>query len=447
MRIKHVVIEEIKEREHSQRKGPRGIDELMDSIKRVGLIHPIVLSEDNVLIVGGNRLEACKRLGWEKIPASYMKDLTDDMRQIVELDENVRRTDLTWQEWCRAVRDLNTLLCSTYPDWNMEQVASYVGYDSSHLGRLIRVANALDSKNQHVIAASGLKAAINTLERETKRRVADETNEMWDAITEQQMGIDDDDSGDVKVVSKSGGKRKPREEAVLHTDFTKWASKYKGPKFNLLHCDFPYGIEHGKSGQGSSKSWGAYDDSEDVYWQLLQSLADNRDKLLYPSAHIIFWFSMRFYTETIEFFHTHMPEMEVDHQPLIWHKSDNKGIIRDAKHTPRNITETAFFITRGNREIIKSVGNCYSAPTQKSKATHISEKPVPVLKHFLQLCCDGYSELLDPTCGSGSALRAAEAMGAKRVLGVERDEEYATDANNQLKEARGLAVLTEGIKE
>jgi predicted RNA methylase len=37
---------------------------------------------------------------------------------------------------------------------------------------------------------------------------------------------------------------------------------------------------------------------------------------------------------------------------------------------------------------------------------------------------DEYSSVLDPTAGSGNALKAAGALGAGRVLGLERDPEF-----------------------
>ena len=44
------------------------IDALAKSISTVGLLHPIVINENNELIAGVRRLEACKKLGWTDIP-------------------------------------------------------------------------------------------------------------------------------------------------------------------------------------------------------------------------------------------------------------------------------------------------------------------------------------------------------------------------------------------
>jgi DNA modification methylase len=44
--------------------------------------------------------------------------------------------------------------------------------------------------------------------------------------------------------------------------------------------------------------------------------------------------------------------------------------------------------------------------------------------------------MLDPTCGSGSAVRAAEALGAPRILGIELDPEFTDRANIELAKSR-----------
>jgi DNA modification methylase len=53
---------------------------------------------------------------------------------------------------------------------------------------------------------------------------------------------------------------------------------------------------------------------------------------------------------------------------------------------------------------------------------HINQKPVDMLKHFLSLVVDEHSAVLDPTCGSGTALAAAKDLGAARILGLELDD-------------------------
>lgn len=64
----------------------------------------------------------------------------------------------------------------------------------------------------------------------------------------------------------------------------------------------------------------------------------------------------------------------------------------------------------------------------------MSEKPQAVLRHFFRMLVDNHSSVLDPTAGSGSAIRAAVATGANRYLGIELNKEFADYADELLRE-------------
>jgi Predicted transcriptional regulators len=70
------------------RKDIGDIDLLAKSIKEIGLLHPIVINENNELIAGVRRLEACKKLGWADTPVTII-NLEDIKRG--EYDENAYR--------------------------------------------------------------------------------------------------------------------------------------------------------------------------------------------------------------------------------------------------------------------------------------------------------------------------------------------------------------------
>lgn len=46
---------------------------LAKSIETVGLLHPIVVSQDGLLLAGMRRLQACKALGWEQVPVTIIE--------------------------------------------------------------------------------------------------------------------------------------------------------------------------------------------------------------------------------------------------------------------------------------------------------------------------------------------------------------------------------------
>src|SRR5438105_1061434 len=85
-------------RDERQRHELGRLEELADSIRRLGLIHPIVVSRDLVLVAGERRLAACKILGWTSIAAQYTDELSEDELKAIELEENIKRLNISWQE-------------------------------------------------------------------------------------------------------------------------------------------------------------------------------------------------------------------------------------------------------------------------------------------------------------------------------------------------------------
>ncbi|NBW18034.1 MAG: hypothetical protein EBR82_59680 [Caulobacteraceae bacterium] len=78
------------------------LDSLKDSIREIGLMQPITVTADLVLIAGFHRLTACKELGWDTIPAIIV-ELDGLQAELAEIDENLIRNELnqferaTWQ--------------------------------------------------------------------------------------------------------------------------------------------------------------------------------------------------------------------------------------------------------------------------------------------------------------------------------------------------------------
>jgi ParB-like chromosome segregation protein Spo0J len=65
---------------------------LAESIKRHGLLHPVVVKKDNALISGHRRIEAARLLGWQEIPVTIIE--VEDLLS-AERDENEVRKDFT----------------------------------------------------------------------------------------------------------------------------------------------------------------------------------------------------------------------------------------------------------------------------------------------------------------------------------------------------------------
>ena len=388
------------DRDKRQRRELTGIKELAWSLNAIGQINPITITRQGELIAGERRLTAAKENGWTHINVQFAEDLDPATRHLIELEENVRRVDLSWQDQCLAVEEYHKLRSEEDKSWTANKTASALGISPANVAEKRSVAQELIRGNTRIAEAPKFSIAKGIVLRENERKQASVIEAVTEAIT---------------------GEAAPKPVAPLvHTDFNEWVKFYEGPKFNFIHCDFPYGVNADKHAQGAAASFGGYADGEEVYYKLLDSLAAGMSNVVAESAHLMFWFSMDFYQYTIE----RLSEMGWDVQrfPLIWHKSDNLGILPDPSRGPRRIYETCLIASRGDRKIIRAVSNVVSHST--TKTIHMSEKPVGMLTKFMEMFVDEYSSVLDPTAGSANALKAAQARGAKIVLGLEQNEEF-----------------------
>jgi hypothetical protein len=82
------------------------VQELADSIAKYGLLHPIIIDDHKRLVAGGRRLAACKLLGHIMIEATDKGELSDKVLREIELEENLKRKDLTEIEKSRDLVEL-----------------------------------------------------------------------------------------------------------------------------------------------------------------------------------------------------------------------------------------------------------------------------------------------------------------------------------------------------
>ena len=84
---------------HRARKDDGDLSALEESIRRLGLIAPIVVDPNNVLVAGGRRIEACRRIGLTTILARRLSVPACSMRALsIQTDENLCRKALTHDE-------------------------------------------------------------------------------------------------------------------------------------------------------------------------------------------------------------------------------------------------------------------------------------------------------------------------------------------------------------
>jgi len=413
-------VAEIKVPKDRQRKELLKIEELAASITRINLLHPIVVTRAKKLVSGERRLAAFRHLKLKDIPVHYLDELVPHETKAIELEENIKRLDLPWEQNCLAAAEYHRLRESSEEGWTRKATAEAIGLSPQHISKLLQVAEALLAKNKNVVAATSIEAAYKVIRRRQERAVRTEAAQI-SFVTETVIGS----------TKKEKEQKVERVECDISVaNFIEWASSYKGKRFNFLHCDFPYGVKYGTTNYAGSDTWEKYDDSLETYMTLLETLTQHKDKLLFPSAHLFFWFSMNHYSRTIDALTK--AGFSVNPFPLIWSK--DRGLIPDPQRGPRRVYETAFHASLGDRKVITSVPNLNYAAVKKLE--HISTKPQSMLEHFFRLFVDDLTEILDPTCGSGTALAAAKKLGAKRLVGLDINEDYVKAAKLLVKTAK-----------
>lgn len=415
------------DRAERQRQDLGNIEELAESIRRIGLINPLVVTHEGVLVAGERRYTAMKMLGWTHVPAQYVEDLSDYELQTIELEENVKRKDLTWQEEVNALAKFHALKAANEPDWSQEDTAAAVGLSQPEVSRKLLVAANMD--NEVIATADRLSAAYNMVQRNTERKKSSALDAVSASIGSLIAPTPASNPGttpaEIEAILAKSEASMAAAIPLLNTSFHDWQETYDGPKFNLIHCDFPYGINVADAPRLGAAIRDHYEDSPDVYWALLDRLARAMDNVIADSAHLVFWHSMKYHEDTKETLRR--MGWTVFDFPFIWHKSDGAGIAPDPQRGPRQTYEAAIFASRGDRKITEAgcVANSFAFPGKRGDdAIHVSEKPQPMLRHFLRMLCDEYSYVLDPTCGSANALKVCEDLGAARVLGLEQLPEF-----------------------
>ena len=114
------------------------IEELAKSIKTVGLIEPIIVTETNgkyYLIAGERRWRASKLAGFDSIPAIIKNDSRDNVLEIM-LIENIQRENLSPIEEANSYQIILERKKIT-----QENLAEFLGKSRTYITNLLRILN------------------------------------------------------------------------------------------------------------------------------------------------------------------------------------------------------------------------------------------------------------------------------------------------------------------
>ncbi len=382
------------------------IAELAASITKFGLDNPVtvgVADSDgkHLLIAGERRFRAMLALGITDIPCVTRGDLSPALQKEFELEENLQRSDLTWDERIEGERQLDEIMRQKHGgDWRAEDTAEKIGGSRTTVSREIQFARKL--KRRPDLAAQvkhlPLHAAIKRVER----------IEEAEKVSKQVVGRD------LQAVMERGDSR----TLLTGIDSESIALVLTDPPFGIQQL-----VENAKTGGANAQQAGLADadnlDANSVQ-ELFEWFLPELERVLKPGGHFyIFccqqlWWPLR--TSVL------ISGLELQEYPLIWWKRQTTAPGRGYLYMP--CTEPIMFGWKPPRRRIlernmPALLEC--KPIRGKKSIHPFQKPVELLKTLISQSTLMGETVLDPFCGSASTLVAAVRLG-RAAIGFDLDE-------------------------
>ena len=155
--VVEIALESIEPNPYQPRKhfSNESLKELAESIKKDGLIQPVIVVEDEldgyILVAGERRFRASKLAKLESIKAIVL-DITKEQMQQYALIENIQREDLNPIELAKSYEALIQLHGVTH-----EELASIIHKSRTHITNTLRLLN-LSEKTQNALIEKKISA-------------------------------------------------------------------------------------------------------------------------------------------------------------------------------------------------------------------------------------------------------------------------------------------------
>jgi ParB/RepB/Spo0J family partition protein len=386
---------------------------LAESIKRHGFLHPIVVSETDdgkfELIAGERRYRACIFAGITTIPITLKEDTTDVSRKEMELEENVRRVDLSWIEQVQMLKRLNDLRrqqqgsaksgTTDESGYSQTKLANDLGRSIGSVNQDLELAEMLtdnpDVKEKvvHLPKTAAFKRAKLLLKDKQLEKLAEDRQ--IDLSIDFQLG---DCLAGVKALDENS--------------------------VDLLIMDPPYACDNLTDAASGKRHYGDNETHMGQFEQtsiLLESVFKELRRVLKPGAHMYTFFAMGDWYCNMRNLMLNAG-FELDNMPIIWNKGMPTLGMSQYHYMP--CYESVMFSInppRG-RVILKPVMNVVNiSPVGKTERVHPFQKPYDLLRLFINNSSNIGDVVLDCFAGSGSTLDACRRT-RRKAIGFEIDK-------------------------
>ncbi len=425
----HIPFSTIQVSEDRQRKDfdPDALTDLANSIAQHGLLHPIVVRgpiSAPTLVAGERRLRALEQL-WmlgtpirhnstdyapDTVPCVHLGELSPIDAEEAELDENLKRRDLTWQEQANALSRLHKLREAQAAELGqrhtisdtMEEVSgirSAPGVSLANYGEVRQAILLSDHlSNPEVSKAKSVKDAIKILQK------AEST------------------AKNKELAERVGRTFNSSAHSLLHTDCLEWLRVCPANSFDVVLTDPPYGMGADNFGDAGGKLTGTdhqYDDSLESWNRLTNQLCPLLYRVTKPLAHAYVFCD-------IDNFHALKRKMEaagwyVFRTPLIAYKP-NSGRVPLPEHGPRRQWESILYAFKGKKPVTGIYSDVIPCNLEENLG-HGANKPVELYSNLLRRSVRPGDCVLDCFAGTGTIFPAAHELKV-RATGIEIDASY-----------------------
>ena len=436
---------------------PEALQELVTSIETSGLMHPPVLRQDGdtfYLVAGERRLRAITQIfelggqfihnetlftaGTGSIPYVSLGSLTALEAEEAELDENLKRRDLTWQELAAAHARLHTLRTqqkaaataaveSEAPESGAATVATQAHTVADTAQELYgrRDGSYQDKVRKEILVARHLDNPLIA-----KAKSADEALKILKKEETRQNNI-----ALAQVVGKTFAADKHKLFNVNCIEFmTTLADDPAGQRFDVILTDPPYGMGADTFGDGAGRLSAIehhYDDSYESFVELMTGWRPGRVEpshlgwchLSYqvakPAAHAYVFCD-------IDRFHELRKWMQeagwyVFRTPLINVKA-NSGRVPLPDRGPRRQYEIVLYAIKGNKPVTHIYPDVITTSADEN-ISHGAQKPVALYENLLMRSVRPGDEVADFFGGTGTLLPAAHTYKCSATV-TEQNPEY-----------------------
>lgn len=416
--MKAVHISEITVLDNRQRRHfePSDITELSRSIQARGLLHPIVCRQTPegliALVAGERRLRAMQQLIELDIvithdttafldgtvPVTFIDTLSEAEAYEAELEENIIRVDLSWQERASAVAKLHELRMgqaeqrgeTQYVTQTATEIVGHEATSQDLKNTRTDIILAKHFDDPEVAKASSRKDALKVLEKKAKQKHREKLAEAFDLSATAHV--------------------------LHHGDSFELAKTIADASIDCICTDPPYGVDASKFGSNFSTTH-TYQDDWTYFLEIAHFLANEAFRLLKKDSHAYVFCSFEGFSVLQREFTE--AGFRVWPQPLIWSKGNGNAPWVNKGH--KKTYECILFAAKGDRDVnvVKTDVLFYSPVSDRE---HGAEKPVPLLADLLGRSTNPGDTVLDLFAGSGSIFPAADTVRCK-AIGVERDKD------------------------